>query len=477
MKLTLANWKTRGAASVPTPPPAVIAPPAETKPIPVAPVTSKPAGSLVHDWQWPSVAELVDALRNFGASVNCSDTGTGKTYVVCETLRLLNRPFLVVCPKTIIGDAENGWTMVTNQFGLKPLAITNYESLRGGKRKWLSMNGQYSWNLPPGTILVFDEAHRCKARTSLNAKMMIAAKRQGFNVIAMSATLAVNPLEMRAVGYAIGLHKLIDFYHWCEDHGCDKGPMGGMIFNKSEAVLLQIHKQIFPKRGTRIRAADIEGFPETVITADSYDLEGNTAAAKAAYDEMQEELARLDARQALDRASALVVMLRARQKVELLKVPLLVQLARNMEAEGGHVVIGVNFTETLGALCAKLPEYGWVAGGQTTAHRNQVIADMKADRIPGVVVNIRAGGVGVGFHDVRGEFWRGVLVCPTFSAVDLVQFLGRVWRDGSKTISRQSIVFAAKTIEEAACRAVRPKLRGLAALNDGDLEAGVKISW
>lgn len=65
------------------------------------------------------------------------------------------------------------------------------------------------------------------------------------------------------------------------------------------------------------------------------------------------------------------------------------------------------------------------------------------------------------------------LISPGFSAVQLKQALGRVHRANARSKSVQRVVFAAGTVEEQACEAVRAKLANIALLNDGDLAAGM----
>ena len=82
---------------------------------------------------------------------------------------------------------------------------------------------------------------------------------------------------------------------------------------------------------------------------------------------------------------------------------------------------------------------------------------------------IQAGGTGLSLHDVTGEHPRVSLISPTFSAIELRQTLGRVHRAGGKSKSVQKIVFAANTVEDQVCRAVRRKLNNLDMINDGEL--------
>jgi hypothetical protein len=92
-----------------------------------------------------------------------------------------------------------------------------------------------------------------------------------------------------------------------------------------------------------------------------------------------------------------------------------------------------------------------------------------------MICNIAAGGVGVSLHDLNGNFPRASIVSPNYSAYQLVQALGRVWRQGGLTKSYQRIVFAAGTIEEQACRRVQFRINNLSTLNDADMRAGIKM--
>ena len=83
------------------------------------------------------------------------------------------------------------------------------------------------------------------------------------------------------------------------------------------------------------------------------------------------------------------------------------------------------------------------------------------------MANIAAGGAGVSLHDVRGEFPRASIISPSFNVVDLVQTLGRVYRNGMKTPCVQHVLIAEGTIEEAIGESLRKKMNSLDALLDG----------
>ena len=173
--------------------------------------------------------------------------------------------------------------------------------------------------------------------------------------------------------------------------------------------------------------------------------------------------------------NSMVIMLRARQQAELIKVPLFVEMAEDALEDGMSVVIFVNFSETVRALSKRLNTNCVVWGENKGNERDVHIADFQADKKRVIIVNIKAGGAGLSLHDLNGNYPRISLISPTPSAVDLRQALGRVWRDGGKTKSLQKIIFAASTVEEEVCEKVKLKLSNLDTINDGDLQSNVEI--
>jgi SNF2 family DNA or RNA helicase len=168
-------------------------------------------------------------------------------------------------------------------------------------------------------------------------------------------------------------------------------------------------------------------------------------------------------------AEHLTAQLRARQVSELQKIPALVELAKDALAEKRSVFIGVNFNDSLDTLKESFGNeiVAIVRGDQTSEDRERNIAAFQADKARILIANLRAGGVGVSLHDLHGRFPRTALICPGWSATDLKQALGRVWRSGGKTTSIQRILYAAGTVEETVAARIEEKLRNLSLLNDG----------
>lgn len=199
--------------------------------------------------QQQHIETLVQAIRSNHAAVDSSSTGTGKTLCASEVAKVLGYKMLVIAPKATL---EN-WRRVAAEQEAGVLGVINYEKLRTGKTEfgfWKS--GHFIFNIPAGTMLVFDEAHACKGLYTKNAKMMLAAK--GRPTLILSATLAENPTEMRALGFLLNLHRLHDFYGWALKNGCGTNPWGALEFkSKSEEALRaldSLRRAIYPRRGT-----------------------------------------------------------------------------------------------------------------------------------------------------------------------------------------------------------------------------------
>lgn len=415
------------------------------------------------------------ALLQHRVAIDASDPGTGKTYTACAVAAMLGCPVVIVTPKSTIPS----WRNVAAGFGIVPLLVTNYEQVRRGRLPECSKRGdRYTWNLPDDTLLIFDECQKCKGRSSQNAALLVAARRQHLRILLCSATAAENPLEMRAIGFALGLHAYHDFYTWARRNGVEDGYYG-LVFRGGADVLRSLHAQIFPERGSRLRIADIPEFPDTVVEASVIET-GKAKAIQKEYDRMKRELHRAereddretlaelaDAMQAR-KANAMTLVTRARQAIELYKVPAMVEMASNALEEGVSVVILVNFTETIAALSHALDCHDLIVGGQSAAERQAVIDRFQRNESTVVLANIQAGGVGVSLHDPTGQRPRLSIISPTFSAADLRQALGRVHRAGGAA-SIQKICFAAGTVEEHTAEVCAAKLANIDLLNDGDM--------
>lgn len=437
--------------------------------------------SGLRPFQVPVVAKLCAAIKSCGAALDGSDTGAGKTYAATGTARELGMGIAVVCPKAVVASWKK---VIEKHFKMKAEFILNYESVKTGKYKdigvWKKVSKTsnrevFQWNIPKNTLIVFDESHRLKGHGTQNSEIAIQAKKQGYKILCCSATNAINPIELKSVGFITGLYKSGKWTQFLREHDCSEGRFG-WEFGGNKDILKKLHADLFLDRGVRLRREDIDGFPDCDIIAEAYNIdEKSEKELKEVYAEMDKELKYLQAQCKNTKEykiNAMTILLRARQQAELIKVPLFIEMAEDALEDGMSVAIFVNFSETVRALCKRLDTNCVVWGENKGNEREKHIDDFQTDKKRTIIVNIKAGGAGLSLHDLNGNYPRLSLISPTPSAVDLRQVLGRVWRDGGKTKALQKIIFAANTVEEDVCEKVKLKLNAMDTINDGDVSLG-----
>lgn len=404
------------------------------------------------------------------SALDGSSTGCGKTVVAAKIAATYRRPTLVVCPKSVIPM----WKRELYGQGVQPLGVINYEMLRTGRSaygEWKRpLPKQMIWDtgLPTDSLIIWDEVQRCQGMNTQNAKMLWSSKKH-FN-LCLSATAAKDPTEMKALGFVLGLHKLRDFWKWAKQRGCYNGTFGGLEFSGKTEHLYALHKEIFPEHGSRMTVSDLsEHFTETQIITTPIEFGDEL---RNIYKQMEEELNKLSDREKNDPTEVLTIRLRARQRAELCKVPIILEMVEDFLAEGRSLAIFVNFTDTLEAIRERLSvltTVGMISGGYVK-DRQKYIDDFAADRIRVMICNTQAGGVSVNLHDQRGEFPRTSIISPSDNEKDILQCLGRIHRAGGETPTQQHVLFAADTIESEVEYNCRKKIEQIGIINCGQNE-------
>lgn len=436
---------------------------------------------------------LLNSLYINGVACDQSETGTGKTYVAAWLAKNLNSPVVIVCPKVVIPS----WTKVLSYFGIKAHCLINYEKLMRGNTEHLNFkdgkdNGpsDYVINFPKNSLVILDEVHKCKSATSKNSDFLIKLKMDGYKSLLLSATAATNPLEMKAFGFATTLHNLVSYRQFITSSGAYAGRYGGFQIDlqsqKTVEAMSNIHNTLFnlykvSSRMTRKMFDKI--FPDNHVMADCFDMGTNTDKINRVYLQMEAEMAALEESSINYSQHHFAIMTKARRMAELLKVPTMVEMIEDWYDEGISPVVFVNFTDTVEAIEKQLAKnskfdgkIARIVGGQSDKVRQNDIELFQSDVKRIMIANLAAGNAGVSLHDLNGNFPRGSIISPSYSAINLLQALGRIHRAEGKTKCIQKVMFAAGTIEVEACIRVQCKLNNLECLNDGDLTYSVRIA-
>ena len=419
---------------------------------------------------------LVSALKTHGAALDASQTGLGKTVVAGHVIAELGRPVGVICPKIVVPS----WTRELEDAGVSPLFVVNYEKIRNGSTQWLGKKNKrmYDWRLPADTILIIDEAHKCKGERSQNAALHLAATKQGVATLNLSATAASAAPDMRALGFALGLHNDLgprpgcpSYATWLRKNGAWQDPWRNWKPGPAK-YLKEIHAAIFggdvPK-GVRLTVDDMpEAFKGNLVITDPIDFGSNV---RKFYEDagLTSDLVEhwLETGEAPEEEHFLTVVLRARQLAELHKIPATIDMAKDLLDEGKSVAIFMNFNDSIEALRIGFPDAAIVRGGQTGAEREAEVQRFQRDEARVVLLNSAAGGTGVSLHDLHGNHPRVSLISPSFSIFEHEQVLGRIYRNGAQSPALQRVLVASDSIEETVAKVLAGKKKSLDMLLSG----------
>ena len=411
-------------------------------------------------------------------------TGSGKTYLACQTIKDLDIATLVVCPKVAISQ----WWHVAKGFGVtsRLLGIVNPERLVAGRNKFYNNETGWSPELfcegKNPVLLVWDEVHR--GCSGADSKQTLAAARWCNKLhplnkeLLMSATPFETPEKMRLIGYLMGFHRFVkpSFYDWMRSKNCGFVDIGWgarkrRIFRfttnrkKAEETMRLIRHEM-GDRFMSITPEEIPGFPEETKEVLRIDLaKSDHDSLVRAYEEMPERIQHLS-------QDDMVKVLRLRQQAEFCKAEVMAQMACDLVEDGNSVFVMVNFTDARrrieGYLDKKGVRYASIYGGQKEAERQQGINECQSNRVHVMVGMAAACSVALSLHDERHERARVSLISPGYSASEFSQGLGRIRRVGGTTAT-QKIVVAADSVEEKVGMAIERKMNNLSALTDNDL--------
>jgi superfamily II DNA or RNA helicase len=435
-------------------------------------------------YQHAAVSHLVQSIIDNGAAADGSDTGTGKTYHALAVCRELNLRPLIVC--RIAGFP--GWRKACRYMNVTPLAIVNWELMRTAKvsiarpddkplqilmrkKRAYRAGYDYSWTLPKGTILIFDEAHLGFNQDSQNYALWTASA--GRVSLSLSATFADRPARLKGLFQVLRVMDVETFDKWLVERGHFMNQYNDLESLTALDDMKAINKILYPKYGYRVSYEDpaVKAyFPERVIQTEIVNLGAKLSAEhNQAYAEMIAKAIKL--KELGKQAELLVADLRYRQQAELLKVKALVEMVREYLYERMSVVVFVNFRETLRYLAEILNTKSLIFGDQERfgISREDVMEDFQENRTQMILCMVDAGGQSLDLHDLEGSHRRISLICPTYNPVALQQVLGRTYRAGSKSIPIMKLVYAGGTVEEKVAETVNRKLDNIMALNDGDL--------
>jgi len=419
--------------------------------------------SKLFNYQLLHLLNLITNFRSNKVLLDGSDTGTGKTYTTVALSKQLKLKLFVICPKTVVSK----WSQVCDYFGVKPLYITNYESTK--KTEFLEFkDGKYIWNVPKSTLLVFDEAHKCKNPKTNNAKLLISSREVDAKLLLVSATISDTPKSFAVFGYMLGFYSSL---------AKSRGWIEGMLRQDRTTLssnISSINKKIYPYFGSRVTIEELgDKFPENQVCADCYDLDSKIKeeALNKALQVIKNSTRSSTSGSGISKnqAQTLVEINAARHTLELSKLEIFENLIEEYLENNYNVVVFVNFLDTLEKLYSKYSDIAVKLHGKLSSkERDDNIKLFQDNNKKIIICTMKTGSQSIDLHDLHGTK-RVSLISPTYSSIDLIQALGRIYRAGAKTPALQRIVYTSNTYEVNICSRVNQKIKFLNSINDTDL--------
>lgn len=465
--------------------------------------------SKLLSYQIKHTESLINSLKKYNRALDASDTGTGKTYSAIAICKALNLKPLIICPKSVI----KSWQDCLKYFDCDYYGVSNYELIQNCKYYTKATvnerincpyvkrtkvekeikpkakaktnkggpyikNGQisdnttpkiqityvYTWNFPPDLIVIFDEAHRCKNKTTNTSSILFTMSQKTNKILLLSATIADKPETFEVCGYVLGLYvSLKNAKYWIQNAG--KSSNNSSLENCMKGV----HDKLYPEYASRMRIKDLGNlFPDNEVKCECLDM-SCAKEIQEQYKIIQEAVEELKKQE--EQSFALGALVKARMRIEQLKIPTFLKLTREYLAKGCAVAIFTNFTGTLRCLAEELKTNCLIFGEQHIDDRNKNIEMFNNDQSQIIICNIAAGGVGISLHDLNGKYPRISIISPSWSAQNLLQALGRIHRAKGKTKTCQKIIYCKNTVEEGVCERMKEKIENIGALNDGNLDS------
>jgi hypothetical protein len=449
-------------------------------------------------YQVPHFFQLEEIFKTKKYVLDASDTGTGKTYVAIALAKSLKLQPFIVCPKSVIPS----WLNVAKTLGVGLFGIANYELLKSckyytpdlekvdcpymDKYKILDPNDKnednskkkivedFRFSLPSDTLVIFDEAHRCKNHKSVTSRLLLSVHRSGCKVLLLSATISDKIECFKPFGVVFGFYDDIKkFNMWLRKIKKSREiqykniQRDGKKLTEDQISIDIIHSKIFPEFGSRMKIKELGSlFPSNQVLSQAY-LSANQEEIQKQYEIINDAFEDLKNKET--RSNGLGKLIRARMKIEMLKVPIMLDIIEEGLDSNLSIAVFVNYKDTMNYLAHYFETDCLIHGDQTMEERQDSIDQFQKNRSKIIIAITQAGGVGISLHDLDGNHPRMSVISPTWSGQDMQQVLGRIHRAGAQSPALQRIIYVAKTYEEKICELICKKLTNISGINDGDL--------
>lgn len=425
--------------------------------------------------------EKIDRILQDGFFyLDTSPMGSGKTEVTLNEAKKYFGSILVICPKIMKGF----WRSKCELYGIKCHAAISFESLRSIKgsqpkhgllsrhdyqtvsnlstgkwKKYFEPTKRLINLLKEGTLVVFDEVQLIKNDND-QFKACLAVARAAYEYgTSRLALLSATPYDkMECIMQLLHLTCTITMDRLISTHPRTKeitleglGEMVERCRNINERMTNTIVKKYtvnarnaknicidlynvilkhqinvaMPPLEIKATKRMVNGFFKVESRGD-FDQKIQDLIEAAEYDAVKQTIN-------MKKLSGFAAMIPALRRIEMIKVPIFVKLAREkLESDPkSKVIIGMNYNDSLDELNRLLADYRPLSlrGEDSDSERdNNVRLFQTSPEFRLIICNIRVGSFGITLNDTVGDAPRFLLANPLPSLISLYQFIFRVWR-------------------------------------------------
>lgn len=428
-----------------------------------------PIVAMLFPYQKEELLKLAHVVSRHPCVIESGDPGTGKTKLLATLCHVNRVSAMVICP---IG-AISGWFSELENCRVPILGVSNYDAIKTGKyfktlEEYINKSRRdcpyvaiekvdeeidFDWDFPDKTYIIVDEAHKGKNNITINSQLLISLKKaiaMGENkpkMFIVSATIADKIECFRVPAYLLGMSQLGKHAYaiWLRQLK-QKYPNLKLV----EAV----HKELYPEYGSRMRKVDLKQFglfKENYVRAELIEVSPEIEREiSAAYADIDDAIRRLRLKEQGE-MNPLTAILRARQRIEMLKLPAIGLVAMEKMLSGKSVICAVNFNESIDNLFTQLNDFvreefdsfvTFIRGEQTPTERNYAIDSLQSGKSRVMILNIQSGSECLNLHHVSEDGFPVVtLISPPWSSIKTLQMINRTHRVGALSDSEQIFVY------------------------------------
>lgn len=468
----------------------------------------KPHEPELIEFQQRATQDLLPILDGGNSALLIGPTGVGKTYISGFLLKqLINKilssvgddaffPIFYITKSSVVQQTQE---VLFREFGLPSdkVLVTNYDQLRSTIGtlwiKWRPSQVQRDlidqgikikekdweepeWHTIP-QFIICDECQALKNPDALQTKVILAYLKAGGQVLLTSATPGAKVSELETVvlalkpnipGYGVINHKTWPTY--ARDVSSPLGP-NDLNSEAIKRVKAHIESKMVVLKGIRFKKQT-----RTHCKLIDFASKEDTEFFLKAYEDYIAELAKINRDAPGGIAAIWTATLKFRMRAEIIrfKEPYIPSIAMSA-TEKKQIIIGSNFVPSIERCHQSLLKLGLsedrisvIIGGQDRKTREDNKRRFQTGKTDICLMTLKSGGVGLSLHhNPQNEKIcrpRYVILPPTWSAIEIVQVLGRAHRINTISTTYQDIVWFRGTVEEEVANKLELKLHCLSEL-------------